>query len=309
MELTEEELALLTPEELAGLKEGGDDGDDENNDDDNQDNLTDEERAAQEQARAAAATGDLDADAAAKAAADAAAAEAAAKALEQEQNQQPAPFKAGDVPLIRPGQTDDAEARTAELEGKLDALAQQFEDGEITTAEFLKQQRLVQTDMNNLQMQAFRTELSQETTQARAEQTWYGEVERFLNQNPEIGKSQLRLQSYDAVLRQVTGDEANASLSAQEQLAKARDLWAEELGITLKPAEPDPKKDPKPTKSAQDRPATPSLNDVPAAQAQALDDGKFAHLDRLADSDPVAFEDALAKMTPELRDQYLEFGA
>lgn len=305
-ELTDDELALLTPEELAGLKDGGDDG----NEEEEQNNLTDEELAAQEQAAAAAAgAGDADADAAAKANQAAADAAAAAKALEDEQAQQPAQFKAGDVPLIRPGQTDDAEARTKELESKLDELAQQFEDGEITTPEFLKQQRLVQSDLNRLEMQQFRTELSNETTQARAEQTWYQSVETFLNGNPEIGKSQLRLQSYDAVLRGVTADEANAGKSDVEMLTIARDRWAAELGIDLKPA---PKTEPvqQPAKkSGQDRPPAPNLGDVPAAQAAALDDGKFSHLDRLANSDPVAFEEALAAMSSEQRDQYLEFGA
>lgn len=311
MELTEEELAMLTPEELAGLKEGGDD-DSEHEEEEDDANLTDEERAAQEQAAAAAAAGNDDpaAVAAAKAESDAAAAAEAAKALEQEQQQQPAQFKPGDVPLIRPGQTDDAEARTKELEGKLDAMAQQFEDGEITTTEFLKQQREIGRDLIRIEMQQFRTELSNETTQARSEQAWYESVGKFLGDNPEISTSELRLQSYDAVLRGVTGDEANAGKSDVELLTMARDKWAKELGIEPKPAAKDPKPTTEtPRKSGQDRPATPSLNDVPAAQQQTMDDGKFSHLDRLADSDPVAFEEALGKLSPELREQYLEFGA
>ena len=42
--------------------------------------------------------------------------------------------------------------------------------------------------------------------------------------------------------------------------------------------------------------------------ANDTDDGKFAHLDRLAESDPLAFEAALAKMSDAQRDEYMQAG-
>ena len=52
----------------------------------------------------------------------------------------------------------------------------------------------------------------------------------------------------------------------------------------------------------------PNLGKVPASTANDTDDGKFAHLDRLAESDPLAFEAALAKMSDAQRDEYMQAG-
>ena len=52
----------------------------------------------------------------------------------------------------------------------------------------------------------------------------------------------------------------------------------------------------------------PTLGKVPASAATDTDDGKFAHLDRLADSDPLAYETAVAKMSAAQRDEYMRAG-
>lgn len=306
IELTAEEILLLTPQERAAIEEPDAETDTSQGD---QDANKGQETTEEEQAAAAAAA----ADPAAVADADAAAADVSAAAATDEADQAAAQarFQPGNVPLIRPGQTDDSEARTQELESRLDALAEQFDNGDITTKEFLSQQREINRDLSKLEMQAFRTELSNETTQASQQQVWDANVASFLNDNPELSSSNLRLQAYDFELRKVTGDEANEGKSDLELLKLARDNWASGLGIELKPAAeaaPAAAAAAKPAKSATDRPAQPSLANAPAAASASVDDGRFATLDRLMAADPIAFESELAKLSPAAQDEYLRYG-
>lgn len=305
MELTDDELALLTPEEREGLQEALNDADD------NDDAAAAAAKAAQD---ASAANTDTDAGAADAAAAAQAAADAAAAAADDggkpdaAEPAAPAKFQASDIPLIRPGQTENADARIAELETELDTLAEKFDNGDMTTAEFNKAQRAAMREINVIEQEKFRTSLSNETTQARAEQSWNTSVGNFLAGHPELGEpGSLRLQAYDLALRRVTGDEANQGKSDAELLELARTNWAKEFGVEVKPAPAEKDAKPAPAKSATDRPAAPNLATAPAASAQSTDDGRFANLDRLMEADPLAFEAELAKLTPSARDEYLKF--
>jgi len=68
------------------------------------------------------------------------------------------------------------------------------------------------------------------------------------------------------------------------------------------------KQEPPPKAEKKANVVPPNLGKIPAAAANPTDDGKYAHLDRLMDSDPLAFEEALAGMTPAQRDEYMRAG-
>ena len=89
---------------------------------------------------------------------------------------------------------------------------------------------------------------------------------------------------------------------SRRDLEKAYKQWTEDLGIT------DAGIQKSQSKQKKQNIVPPNLGKVPAATANDTDDGKFAHLDRLAESDPLAFEAALAKMSDAQRDEYMQAG-
>ena len=311
MQLTAEELAMLTPEEREDLlleDEGGDDDRDNGQQDDGKDGKnpsgTVDDTGADDQA-----------------AADAAAAAAAAGRDDGTDGQATTQsFQAGNVPLIRQVEVGDAAPRLAELEQQIDALAEAFEAGDKTTAEFIRESRALEDERGTLlvdqRLSGMRNEMSAEMSAAQAEQAWYDDVGKYMNKHQGIGTSNLKLQAFDYALRQITGDEANQGLSNEQLLEKAHKQWAEELGITLETPKPkgeqqqqqqqqqqQPERDDKGKFTAP--PAVKTLGGLPNAEQVDTSDGKYAVLDRLADSDPLAFEAALMRMSDAERNEYM----
>lgn len=295
-QMSDDEKALLTEEELAGLEEdaddgsAGEDGDDdagEGNGDAQGDDIDALERAAD----------DDDAEAAA---ASAAAAEVPAEGRDDgkdDDDDAPAAPPAGDRvdPAAVQTQLDDIATQKAELAEKLD-------DGEITTKEYAEAVDKLNEDKNQLSNSLARQQEHDETIT----KSWYKSVETFLDKNPDLKANQTRLQSFDAVVRRVTGDPENASLSNRKQLEKAQAIWREEMGIPdpakASPAAPKveaPKPKPKPA-------LPPTLHNVPAADINDSDDGKYSHLDALLNAGKsLEYEDALSRLSPAEADDYL----
>lgn len=306
--MTPEELALLTPEEREGFEE---DNDDEPELDDDGNPVV------------AADTGDEEDDAEAIAAAaleaakekpapsrdDGQAAEAAQALLDAAAEAEAtvdAP-RVQPVPLIRAEVPADIEAQKTAIETQRDEIAQKFEDGDMTAREFQAENRKLDKQDNDLDWLVRKADLSAETTQAQTEAAWYKSASDFLADHPEIMKNELVYNAFDAVVRKVTADKANHGLSDRKQLEKAHAEWAEALGITATPPAKDATKDvaAKAAAAKGKRDLPPNLGTVPAATASETDDGRYAALDRLIETDPLAYEEALAKMSPAESDAYL----
>ncbi|NTE96695.1 hypothetical protein [Agrobacterium tumefaciens] len=297
--MTPEELALLTDEEREGLElDEEDDGDDAGGDDD---------QAADDAAAASAATvagADADASAAADQAADQPGRDDGAAA------DAPAPV-AQNIPLISSNVPEDVQAQLDKINTDRDALSDKFEDGDLTSKEYSAELRKLNKQESDLEWQVRKAELSNETQHNQALQRWYGSVNEFMADHPNIQKSEVLWQAFDGVVKKVTADTANQGLTDRQQLDKAYGILAKELGLKVDPA---PATDPKaatqgkaPAKPAKEgkREIPPTLGTVPAADTSTTDDGKYAHLDRLMESDPLAFEAALAKMSPAESEAYL----
>lgn len=295
MGLTPEELALLTDEEREGLEDEDDETDDDAGGDDaggDDDQGGDEDDGAgEDDGKGKDGGNDDDQPGRDDGATD--------------DEEQDAP-RAQLVPLIRGEAPADAEEKLKAIDTREDELSQKFEDGDITTTEYRTGLRELNRERDDINWSLRKAELSRETTQAQAEATWYSNVEAFLSEHPEIRKNQLVYNAFDAVVRDITSNKENHGLSDRKQLEKAYQVWAESLGYT-----PEPKKDDAKGKGATkeakkgQREIPPNLARVPAAEANDTDDGKYAHLDRLMETDPIKFEAALAKLSDSDRDAYL----
>lgn len=272
-DMTDEELAGLTEEERAGLLEGEDDED------------GGEGAAVAEELKAGTDDGKAKEP-------DPKAGKTEEEAIEEEAPRvDPLPIlKSGDVPTNADDRLKEIKATKAEIATKLD-------DGEITSRQYQEQIDALSEEAEGIRMALFKDNLSKEAAQQQELNDWQKDVTDFLGDHPEIRKNPLVYQAFDSVVREITADDANAKLTNVKQLQKAYGIWADQLGI--KTATPAAKAQEKPR-----REVPPTLAKVPAAEAADVDDGKYAHLDRLMETDPIGFEKAMMKLSDADREAY-----
>lgn len=216
-------------------------------------------------------------------------------------------LKVQPVPLLKGEAPEDARAKLDELDQKFDELAAKFDDGDLTAKEYQAEMRKLQAEQDTLKTAVLKAELSAEITAQEQERQWAADCQAFLSAHADVSKSMLRLKAFDEVLRGVTADEDNAKLSNAEQLGKAYDLWLKELGLEApKPEKPAGKAKAEPEQPQRRAVKTvPTLGGLPAAVGNDPSDGRFAYLDRMSETDPIAYEKALAKLSPAEQEEYL----
>ncbi len=229
---------------------------------------------------------------------EAATAAAAAADAAKKQAADPAPEKAAtpqQQALPRYEVPADAKDKLKAFDEQLDELAQKADDGEITFREMREQQRAIEQQRDELREQVLKQSLADDFGKAN----WFNrDVPGFLNEHPEYEAGTMRHQLLDTTVRRLQSEADNMYDPAL--LAKAHAMIEKELGAApgAKPATTD-------TERAK-RDLPPSLAHAPAADInEAVDGGKYAHLDRLGEADPVAYEEALARMSDAERDAYL----
>ena len=207
------------------------------------------------------------------------------------------------TPLFKAELPADIEAKRTALDTQEDDLVKKFDEGDITFAEYNKELRSLNRERADLDRAELKAELAQEAQQSQVEQTWQTTANTFVAEHPLISKNETTWSSFDAIVRRVTAETMQkGEQPSRRDLEKAYKQWTEDLGIAdagIQKSQPKQKKQ---------NIVPPNLGKVPAATANDTDDGKFAHLDRLAESDPLACEAALAKMSDAQRDEYMQAG-
>lgn len=301
---TDDEWEMLTPEEQEGLLSNDDDGEEEETPEEEID-----EAAAQAKAQA-----DADAQAAAdkKAQDDAEAAKKAAEPAATTTDTTTTPEKVEpeeEKPAITPRPRgvlndklpDDYSDRVATNTTAQDELAQKYEDGDISFAEYNKGMRKLNEEAMDLREIKMRAEIADTSTNNALQQSWDSTMSVFLSAHPEAISTPVRQNAFDQILREVTAPVMQAGgMPGQAEIDKAYKRLSEEFGFAANTTTTT-----EPQKGKKEIKAPPTLGAVPAAAQTNVDDGKFAHLDKLAESDPEKFEAAMLKMTDAERDEYL----
>ena len=281
--LTEEERAALVDEEDGGTNTDPKDG------------ANDDAEAAAEAAAAA------EAEAAAKATDDAAAAAAAAAATD------PAATDAASIsegeqksaPILVAPPPEDADAKLADIEARKEALLTQFDDGDITAKDYQKQLDVLAKEERSVEMAKFEAGIAQKMEQQRLQNDWNKTCEAFVDSHAVYKEMPWAYKELDAKVRDLASKPETAQWSGQKFLDEAH----KELVAKYKFPE-TPKADDKQDKR-KERELPPNLAKVPAANVEDTNGGRFAVLDRLANTDPVAYEETLNKMSQAERDAYL----
>jgi hypothetical protein len=333
MPMTEEELELLTPEERAGLEldddnvEDADEGDDNQGDDDNQqedDQDADEddgEEDGDDQDQDEGDESDPDDDQDDDAAADDGqpgrddGADTDDQGADGEDEANPDRPIVPEFTLTEPEGVED---KLKALDEREDKLTEQFDDGDITTAEYRKGLRELGKERDDITWSVRKYEQAKERheeavtgAQQQFMQNWFKTADDFVKSHPEISRNKTVMQVFDNIVQGVNTEENINKFSHQRRLEMAYKQWAEDLGIQVQ--EPTGKgKQAKPAKKAappKKRDLPPTLGKVPSAEVNETDDGSFGTLNRLFNSsnpkDVAKAEDMLSRMPEAEQDRYL----
>jgi len=258
-------------------------------------------------AAAAAAAGNTD-DAAAAAAADEAA---------KVDNTPVVAEPAKPLPVLVAEAPANADADLKAISEKKGTLLEQFDNGDITAKEYQSQLDGLNREERAIERAVEKAQTAAEMNQQQEKNSWLGQVNKFTTTtHPEYRTSKSRWMALDTFVKEIAQDPANANLTGGEILSKAHAMVEADLGVAPAKKDPAPELDPKtgkprvddkagkPLKGAKINPPQ-TLAKVPAADQNEQIDNRWAALDRLAETDPEAQEEALFKMSAADRDAYL----
>lgn len=309
--MTEEELALLTPAERAGLEdddlEEGEEGEEEDGagDDQGDDDNGEGDDAGDDDGAAGSDDGNSDDDQPGRDDGDADDA-----ADEEKPGAQHVPLIKAELPADFDDQMKALDDRKAAIRTEKRSLTDKYEDGDLTSKEYHDQLDKLDDELSEvgerrseLKWQENKAKLAQETNKSQVEARWYATVDVFMADHPEVTKNQTRIQAYDNIIQQVTAETIKAGKEpGAADLKKAYKIWAEDLGIATDGKADTTQAKQKPAKEKRNVP--PTLGKVPAAETNDTDDGKYAYLDRLADKDPIKYEAEIAKLSASQWEEY-----
>lgn len=224
----------------------------------------------------------------------------------------PAEAKAADAPLAAPVLLVDApvdvEVRLKAIEMRKDELIKAFDDGEITAREYQQRLDIVAKEERVVEREVDRAKLAAELEDQRQHNDWSATVNRFVSDKDYSSNPRL-YRALDQEVRDVAGTDEGKMMSGQQILDKAHANLVEAgmvKGTAAKAGDKaDDKGDPVVKTTIPKPELPPNLAKVPAAAGTDTGDGRFASLDRLFTSNPLAYEEQLMKMPESERNAYL----
>lgn len=235
-------------------------------------------------------------------------AEPAAPAAEPEPVPEPAKVEKPEpvsAPLLVVNAPEDAPAKLADISAKKGALVEEFENGDVTTAQFHAKMDALNEEQFEIKSQVREFEMATKMEEQRIQSLWKQDVTRFLNSHDEYSDPE-RLGQLDQTIMALARMPVNAGLANDEALKKAHKMVramrgepADDVPAATTPAKPTQQKVPKPD-------APPNIGNLPSATMNDTSGGEFASLDRLQSSDPIAYEEKLMGMSPAQRERYLK---
>ena len=210
------------------------------------------------------------------------------------------------LPPLRAKAPENADELMSQLAQEEESLAQKFDDGDITAREYREGLNKLSEQRDEIKWATREASLASKMQRQAEENAWHKDVQDFMTTTAaHITKSHAAMVAFDDVVKKVTADPNNANLSNRAQLEKAFKAYNDEMATAFG-VKPQEQTKPAPTAPApkNQRVIPPTLARVPAAEPENIDGGKFANLDRLAATDPVAYEAAVAKMSEAERAQF-----
>lgn len=187
------------------------------------------------------------------------------------------------LPLLNVSAPDNAGEVLSQLSSAAADVRRQFEDGDITGGEYAEALSQIADRREEVRWSQRKAELASEMVETAKSSQWNREVEAFMTTTARdiTAKGEPALIAFDAIVKRVTGDPANEKLSDRAQLQKAHRLFLDDFG---------------------------SAFDGHGGRDESTSYGgggdKFAQLDRLMERDPMAFEEAVGRLSAAERAAY-----
>jgi hypothetical protein len=238
-------------------------------------------------------------NAAAAAAAPAAEPAASEPAAEPAAAPSPAPQPA---PVFVADAVENADGKLAEIATQKDALMQRFDDGDITLREYQKQADVLAKQERDIEFAQREAVLAAKMADQQMRNAWVAQAQTFAATNGYT--DQRRFNMLDAEVKAVASTDEAKHMDGSQILARAHanlveaGLMAPKAAAAAQPA----------AKPAAQKPAVelpPSTHKLPAADIDNAAGGQWADLDRLATTNPTAYEAKLLSMSEAERDRYL----
>lgn len=245
-------------------------------------------------------------------------AEAQASAAPPEPMAAPTPAPAPQAtPQPQLPDTTQAEAIIAKVDADLEALALKYDDGELTRAEWMAQQKALVQQQAAAQVTIEKAQSIVTDVRTQRLETFNGLLNAYKAQpDNAILWSQEHIGGWDAALRAVTGNPAYADLPLDRQISLAHDFYSANVKAmtgnalprarveagTATPAAPAAKPGPRQEPRPEPVQTLAALNGDTAA---SITDGTFAAIDRQAEVSPFTAEEMFARMTPQQQRDYL----
>lgn len=224
------------------------------------------------------------------------------------------------VPVYQAALPDDFKESLDAVKAEREALVQRFKDGELSFDDFRVADRELQDKETDLLGLRTKAEIAAEMAQQSAAQRWNWEVTRFMrdtlkSEGIDYKNNRLLNAAFDTAVKDLAGAPENSDKSGEWFLEEAHKLVKDQLGIgkVTVPKKEEPAGDPVKAAISARKAAVPvvpkTLGHVPAADESDVGQDEFASLEALASTDVMAYERALAKMTPEQERRFLRSAA
>jgi len=210
------------------------------------------------------------------------------------------------------------EKTVADLDTKLDELQQAYDDGDLTSAEWKAQLADVVKAQAVAQMALENARTIPATPIEEYRETWFSKVTAYQDQHAYLSEPD-HFDNWDAALKMVNTNGAYAKLTMSQKIEQAHRIYAAHYeGLEGKPLPTKPglttaqkqaaaAESAKPTGPRTDpRPEAPTtLAELTNASDGGLEDGRFAQIDRVADSDALKGEQLFSQMSEADQIAYL----
>lgn len=231
----------------------------------------------------------------------------------QETDEASAPERAAFIPTYT-FSVEELQQKETEAAQKIANLTKQFEAGDITIAQYLEQRDEIRDELQSLRI---KSELRTELTEENIRNAWEQEQEQFFAEHPEwtLEKNPALYGALNEQVKALAADPAHANWSgsrilneAMKEVAKYIRPPSEDGGAKERAEgaaatkEGDEKGAGKEGKEKMPKPKPPqTLAHVPAAKETETGQGEFDGLDRL---EGLELEKAIARMSPEQQERY-----
>lgn len=208
--------------------------------------------------------------------------------------------------------TEADQARLGEIGEKRAAITEQGDEGELTFKEMEEQRAALDKEARALEAKQIRDEERQKAyedqVEAIADASWNKACATFFSEQgvdpakltPEVGEP------FNDIVLAVTGGPLGAGETEAAQLAMALKIFeAKHPGKWPGKPTPAPAEKAKPVPEAAERLLPPTLGGLPATENDGIGDNRFAALDRLMETDPIRYENAVKAMSKTDREAYL----